>query len=116
MEEPKSCPLSAQRSRSPIRDYRPTFRDGKHYQFVPEPTIQHYKKMKDSRDISCTSTILLWYLNLAMVSFLLWRLLVQLRTKRCIKLHYLICSMYLFWIRFHEESYFGEWTEEVDPM
>ena len=53
MTKPKSCPLSAQRSRSPAGDYRPTFRDGKRYRFVPEPTIQHYKKIEDSRDISC---------------------------------------------------------------
>ena len=44
MTEPKSSPLSAQRSRSPA---------GECYRFVHEPTIQHYKKMEDSRDISC---------------------------------------------------------------
>ena len=53
MEEPKSCPLSAQRLRSPAVDYCPTFRTRKHYQFVHEPTLQHYKKMEESRDISC---------------------------------------------------------------
>ena len=53
MNEAKSCPLSAQRSRLPAGNYRPTFRDGKRYRFVPKPTIQHYKKMEDSRDISC---------------------------------------------------------------
>ena len=39
IEEPKSCLLSAQRSGSFVRDYRPTFHERKRYRFVPKPTV-----------------------------------------------------------------------------
>ena len=43
--------FSARKYQTTSRDYRPTFCEGKCYQFVPKPTLQHYKKMEESKDI-----------------------------------------------------------------
>ena len=71
--------LSARKSHSSTGDYRPTFCKGKHYQFVPEPILQHYKKMKESKDICCT------VLSLTMVPVTVYGILFIVRTPSSIE-------------------------------
>ena len=78
MEEPKSFPLSAQRSQLPTRDYHPTFCERKRYQFVLEPTVQFYK-MEESRDISYIIR------NFTMVLELGYGIVITMETPRSIK-------------------------------